>query len=53
MQRGKSDLLPPVKATKKSLVFELSVRVAQRESSESANVLGRTHMARPMTVFST
>jgi len=39
IQRGKDELLPPSKVSAKSLVFDLSIRVAERKSG-APNVLG-------------
>ena len=40
MQFGKDELLPPSKVSAKSLVFDLSIRVAERKAGRAPNVLG-------------
>lgn len=40
MQRGKDELLPPSKIGAQSLVFDLSIRVAERKAGGAPNVLG-------------
>src|SRR5262249_24381514 len=40
VQRGKDDLVPPVRATEAELVFELKVRVGTPRSDGTPNLLG-------------
>ncbi len=40
MQRGKFERLPPTEATADTLVFEFTVRVAERKGGGAPNVLG-------------
>jgi hypothetical protein len=47
MQRGKDELLLPSKATSRSLVFDLSIRVSERKSSGAPNVLGPYAQGKP------
>ena len=47
MQCGKDKLLPPSKGSAKSLVFELSVRIAERETGKAPNVLGPYAQGKP------
>jgi hypothetical protein len=47
MQRGKDELLPPSKVSANSLVFDLSIRVSERQSSGAPNVLGPYAQGQP------
>lgn len=47
IQRGKDELLPPSKASAKSLVFDLSIRVSERKSGGAPSVLGPYAQGKP------
>lgn len=47
IQRGKNELLPPSKVSARSLVFDLSIRVAERKSGGAPNVLGPYAQGKP------
>jgi hypothetical protein len=47
IQRGKDELLPPSRSTDGSLTFDLSVRVSERNSGGSPNVLGPYAQGKP------
>ena len=47
IQRGKDELLPPSKVGARSLVFDLSIRVADRKAGGALNVLGPYAQGKP------
>jgi hypothetical protein len=47
IQRGKGELLSPLKASAESLVFDLSIRVSERKAGGAPNVLGPYAQGRP------
>ena len=47
IQRGKHELLPPLRSKDGSLIFDLSVRVAERKGGGSPNVLGPYAQGKP------
>lgn len=47
VQRGKDELLPPTTADAQSLVFDLSIRVAERKTDGALNVLGPYAQGKP------
>ena len=47
IQRGKQELLPPSRSKDGSLIFDLSVRVSERNGGGSPNVLGPYAQGKP------